>query len=451
LKSSAGTRACCSPPPAGAVLVIGLAVIATASVLVIALAQSAIFTNDKTRSLALADASAKSVATWYAQILNYDAYSNRAIAANEIMMAQAVTLVAWTQYMQSLASNIGTVASVIPPLQSVAVWVRETALLSHQMARAGALAEVPLRSAYTRALQSSQQIMHASATPFGAQALVNEVIWTADSRFFGRIIPSTDISAFSGFSRNYSGADRRELADLVRRSQDSFSSQRASDQRLYLMPTTGCVPTSIDRAFGRLVRRGGTWFTNDYRDIEAADTLSIHTWRRRSRWNRTCGGTGEAIPLGWGAADASAASFGIRQDPVGIGANGGAFSNARSGTVRIPGYLGLSSSRELSQPLLQARQTASVRVPVLIRLPNEKVKNLAGVDSTNAREESLLSGQIWSLAVGETYFLRPQDTLTDNATREFANLFSPFWGARLVAPNAQDRAFALSLAQGWAK
>lgn len=436
--------------PHGAVLMIGLAVIATAAVLIIAVAKTAVLTNDKTRSLALADASAKSVATWYAQILNYDAYSNRAIAANEIMMAQAVTLAAWTQYVQTLAVNIGTVASVLPALRPVAGWVQETAALSHQMASAGAMAEVPLRSAYTRALQSSQQIMHASATPFGAQALVNEVIWTADSRFFGRIIPSSNISAFSQFSKVYSNAERQPLADLVRRSQDGFSRQRATDQRLYLMPTTGCIPTSVDRAFSKLIRRGGTWFTTDYRDIEAADTLSIHTWRRRSRWNRTCGGIGESIPIGWGAAEASTRDFGRHEDPVGVGANGAALSRARSGLVRIPGYLGLSSSRELSGPLAQARRNASIRVPVLVRLPASKVATPTAAQTLMPRESGSVSGQIWSLAVAETYFLRPVDTLTDPATREFANLFSPFWGARLVAPDTQDRAVALAISQAGA-
>ncbi len=434
-------------PARGAVVIIGLAVIATACVLAIAISQSAIFTNDKARSLAVADAAAKSVATWYAQILNYDAYSNRAIAANEIMMAQAVTLVAWTQYVQRLSTNAGTVASVVPALRPVAEMIREVSTVSLQLARAGAMTEVPLRSAYTRALQNSQQIMHAAATPFGAQALVNEVIWTADPRFFGRIIPSSDISAFSSFSKANSGADRRELANLVRRAQDSFSQGRATDQRLYLMPTTGCIPTSIDRAFGKLIRRGGTWFTSDYRDIEAADTLSIHTWRRRSRWNRTCGSIGESIPLGWGASDATSKRAGIREDPASVSANGGAFSRAKSSLVSIPGYLGLSPTRALSAALAQARQNASVRVPVLVRLPADKVTQLTASKKLLADSSKPLTGQIWSLAVGETYFLRPIDTLSDPATREFANLFSPFWGARLVGPTTQDRAIALAISQ----
>jgi hypothetical protein len=428
-------------------LVIGLAVLATAAVLVVAVARSAVLTNDKARSLALADASAKSVATWYAQILNYDAYSNRAITANEVMMAQAVTLVAWSQYVQTLTTNIGTVASIIPALRPIAGWLQETAALSHEMASAGALAEVPLRSAYTRALHNSQQIMHAAATPFGAQALVNEVIWTADSRFFGRIIPSGNISAFSQFSKAYSGTERRDLSDLVHRSQDSFSTRRATDQRLYLLPTTNCIPTNTDQAFSKLIRRGATWVTSNYRDLESADTLSIHTWRRRSRWNPSCGSIREAIPLGWGAADATNFAAGIREDPGGVGANPSAFNRAKSGVVKIPGYLGLSSSRELNSTLAQARESASIRVPVLVRLPVGKLANLTAAKTLMPDPPASLSGQIWSLAVAETYFLRPIDTLSDPATREFANLFSPFWGARLVAPDAQDRAVAMALSQ----
>lgn len=223
--------------------------------------------------------------------------------------------------------------------------------------------------------------------------------------------------------------------------------RRASDQRLYLMPTTGCIPTSIDRAFGKLIRRGGTWITNDYRDIEAADTLSIHTWRRRSRWNRTCGGLGESIPLGWGAADASSSDFGLQEDPAGVGANPSAFAYAREGSVKIPGYLGLSASRELNSTLANARKNASVRVPVLVRLPANKLAVVSAARNLLSDNSGPVGGQIWSLAVGETYFFRPPDTLSDPATREFSNLFSPFWGSRLVAPDTQDRAVAMALTQ----
>lgn len=428
---------------------IGLALLGVAAVTVYVLARSAVFTTEKSRSMALADASAKSVANWYAQILNYDAYSNRVIAANEIMMAQAVTMAAWTQYMQTLSNNIGTVVSVIPAVQPMATWIRETATLSHQMARTGAITEVPLRAAYTRALQSSQQIMHASATPFAAQAMVNEVIWTGDQRFFGQIIPSSNISAFSSFSQNYDGSDRAPLVDLVRASQDSFSKSRGYDSRLYLMPTGSCIPTSIDKAFGKLIRRGGTWLTSDYSNWESADTLSIHTWRRRGRWNPTCGGMGESIALGWGAADANSTGVvSINQDPVGVGTNPSSFQNARRSGDGIAGYPGISAFRELNSQLAGNRKSASIRVPVLVRLPVTKAATVtAGQMVMTEDKASEIGGAVWSLSVAETFFIRPADTMANQSVREFANLFAPFWSARLVAPDAADRSIALTLAQ----
>lgn len=435
--------------PRGAILALGLAVLATVVVMVVVLAGSAIMTNDKTRSLALADASAKSVATWYAQILNYDAYSNRAIAANEIMMAQAVTLTAWSQYVQQLSQNIGAVSALIPAVAPVSAWIQEAATLAHQMARTGAMIEVPLRSAYTRALQSSQQVMHASATPFAAQAMVNEVIWSGDSRFFGQIVPSSSVSAFYQFSKNYADDERAKLADLVRQGIDAYSRKRHHDSRLYLWPTTGCVPTSVDRAFSRLIRRGGTWLTSDYEGWESADTLSVHTWRRRSRWNPTCGGSGEALALGWGASDASTfAGDGMTEDPVSVSANPRAYRQARSNTVRIAGYLGLSAHRELSAAVLQSRPTASVRVPVMVRLPSAKQVSVAmSRPAASHTPSAALGNAIWSLSVAETFFHRPPDTLVDPATREFANLFSPFWASRLVAPDSADRTVATAMAQ----
>ncbi len=441
--------------PNGAVMVIGLALMATVALLMTLVARSALLTTDKARSMSLADASAKSVATWYAQILNYDAYTNRAIAANEIMIAQSVTMAAWTDYVKTLSTNIGSIAHLLPAVQPIATWVQEASVLAHESASAAAHIEVPLRSSYTRALQASQQMMHASATPFAAQALVNEVVWTGDRRFFAQIMPSSNISAFHGFTRQYSGSDRAELARLVRTSQDSFSHGRGYDQSLYLMPTVTCIPNSVDRSFSKLIRRGMTWLSDDLDEFHSTDTLSIHTWRRRGRWNPICRSLRESIPIGWGAGTAEASQNGIAEDysgqdpvPPFLSTNSQATSLAQSQRVRIPGYLGLSSHRELSDVSQQARAEASVRVPVLVRLPANKMPSITAHQRVKAIEsEGVLGSALWSLAVGETFFHRPAVTFANPADREFANLFAPFWSSRLVSPSPTDRAVALAMAE----
>lgn len=429
---------------------LGLGIVSLIALLTFLLARAAVTNNEKTRAVGLADAAAKSVATWYAQILNYDAYSNRAIAANEIMIAQAVTLASWTHYAKTISQNIGTIAALMPAVQSLATWIQESAQVSHELAKAGASLEVPLRSSYTRLLQSSQQMMHAAATPFAAQAMVNEVVWSGDARFFGQLIPSSSISAFSAFSGARSGSERTPLASMLQESQDGFSQSRAYDQRLYLMPSLGCIPSGLDSAFGKLIRRGGTWLTPDYASWEAADTLSVHSWRRRSRWSWRCSRLDESIPVGWGAADAQMdGQVSMAGHVAGTQANPSAWSMAQTQAVGIPGYLGLSGYRELVLDADTGRQTASVRVPVLVRLPLSKSQQVtAGRSGLSPSGSVSTSDRLWALSVAELFFQRPKDTFTNPAAREFANLFSPFWASRLVAPTASDQSVGLMIAQG---
>lgn len=54
--------------------------------------------QEKIRLTNTADAVAYSAGVYEARVLNYDAYTNRAIIANEIAIGQAVGLASWTKY-----------------------------------------------------------------------------------------------------------------------------------------------------------------------------------------------------------------------------------------------------------------------------------------------------------------------------------------------------------------
>jgi Flp pilus assembly protein TadG len=58
--------------------------------------------NEKQRLANAADAAALSAAVWQARALNFDAYTNRAIVANEAALAQSVSLRSWSSYMTRL-------------------------------------------------------------------------------------------------------------------------------------------------------------------------------------------------------------------------------------------------------------------------------------------------------------------------------------------------------------
>ena len=66
-----------------------------------------------------ADAAAYSAALWRARVMNFHAYSNRAIVAEEVAIAQAVTLVSWARYFETFAANASVLATPFPPVATV--------------------------------------------------------------------------------------------------------------------------------------------------------------------------------------------------------------------------------------------------------------------------------------------------------------------------------------------
>lgn len=61
---------------------------------------------EKTRLVTTADAVAHGAGVMQARALNFDAYANRALVANEVLVAQMVSLSSWAQYAKTHADNL---------------------------------------------------------------------------------------------------------------------------------------------------------------------------------------------------------------------------------------------------------------------------------------------------------------------------------------------------------
>jgi len=79
--------------------------------------------TDKARLVNAADAAAYSGVQWQARALNFQAYTNRAMVANQVSMAQAVTLESWTTYGRIMSENLSRVLSAVPFVNAVAAGV----------------------------------------------------------------------------------------------------------------------------------------------------------------------------------------------------------------------------------------------------------------------------------------------------------------------------------------
>ncbi|NBY13890.1 MAG: hypothetical protein EBQ76_03940 [Betaproteobacteria bacterium] len=427
--------------PEGFLLLAGLGVLSLCGALFVWVALLGGVLSDKQRAAHLADTAALSAAGWFAQSLNYQAYANRAIAANEIMIAQSMTLLAWVDYASRLAGNSATVASVVPALQPLMGYVQEAATLSREVTRGAVSLEVPFRSGYTRALLASQEAMQVAVSPFATQSLVNEVVWSGDRRYFGQYLPSSDVTRFYRAVETKQHTQREPLADFVSSGLDSWSRSRGYDQRLYLLPTTGCIPTSIDKAFSRFVKRGGTALTSDLSSWQSNDTLAIHRWAKRSWWRPTCSSINESISVAWGASDSRGPYDRGLEDRSGYSANPGTFSRANSDRIRIAGYLGFSSFRDFN-PTQSADGRFGFRIPILVRLNADQSESLRLQKSEKDIDPSLVTSgnAIWALSVAEVRQREIPERKVVSQARQ--HLFDPFWSVSLVGSSPFDEAAA---------
>ena len=418
----------------------------------------------KTRLLNAADAAAYGAAVWRARVLNFNAYSNRAIIAQEVAVAQALTLQSWSRHFEQFSRNAARMARVYPPLAAVFETLAEAAEVARELADTTAALEIRLRAGpgtgYKELLQASQELLTLSAGVFGASAVANEIARANDREFFAFALP--DAGAFNRFTRRYESAeDRERLRDLVVRSLDEFTSgPRETDLVLWGLPASCALSLNAPSAWFQMYRkRGGTVLAPGLDRWEAVDTASIHDNRRRGFFGLRCR-RAELLPLGWGAAEASldgplgrsvAQPGGVAINPAALRFAEGQLEEAAGAPGSIAAafaiegdYAGIARVRELSFENLDSQRFPRSRVAVLARVGAGAIARNPDLDEPVGRlrpSGGHAGDRLWALAAAEAHFMRPP---AGPQRQEFASLYNPYWQARLVAPSPTERLAAES-------
>ena len=411
-----------------------------------------------------ADAAAWSAALWRARVLNYHAYANRAIVAQEVAIAQAVTLVSWARYFETFTTTASVLATPYPPVASVLAVSADLARGAREITEETAGEEILARNAYKQILATSQELMQRSVDTFGLGAVANEVARANDRRFFAFALP--DAGEFAPMTRRWTGDDRLRLKGVVDESLDAFvKGPRGVDVTLFPLPSL-CFgnPVAGPHAwFQELHKRGGTVMAPELERWEAGDTLSLHDWRpKRGLFGvfKGCRDV-ESLPLGWGAAEASSGDdmpFVVSGDDVGpatgLIANPGDVRHNPSATMLAeagisglgyPGfsaYSGIAEVRDLDYAALANPRFPVNRVAVLARAEGEDARTANHLNVGVGRlrlAENFAGSRLWSLSAAEVYFRRPAGA---PERLEYASLYSPYWQVRLVEPSAAQRAVA---------
>jgi hypothetical protein len=381
----------------------------------------------KQQLLNVADAAAYGAAVWQARALNFTAYTNRAAVANEAAFAQAVSLSAWSSYMDRLLPRVNTLTRWIPYL-GAATTALQRLWTTYDRGLQPTLAVVEGQLAVANArLVGAQQFMHLAANA-NLRSVLNETLAANSDPRDGtatRLTAAGEASVAQAtarsaqFSMRYEGDARARQRDVVLASRDGFSRVRSRT----------LVPGPLSSVM-RFEKRGGTELVG-FDSWRGLDTHSLHL-----RSGLLLGSLRERAPLGWGASETGRASGSLRGVRRMYGnsyrVNPRASSLAEASMRRRSLYRGLPVLRDLSPA---ARQD-DVAPRFVVRLTQTPSATGSGAESATS---------LYAQSVAEVRFIRPAPRL--DGRRELPNLYSPYWHARL-APMSRNERIAGAAADG---
>lgn len=393
----------------------------------------------RSRLVNATDAAAYSAGLVRARALNWYAYTNRAIVANEVAIAQAATMVSYAKFLERFTDNVEDVARYFPYIGQIAQALEEIAYYVSELTQYTAMVEVPVRAGHAIALAASQEAMLLATNGFGLSQVATEVARANDRRFFAHVLPADTDAVLGDMTKRYEGKDRERMRDIVLASLDPFSKNRDHDIGVPGLP---CSP--------QLVRRGATEMIRDhevsYDRWQAYDTLSLHLPRGLFCRNR------EVLPLGWGAAEIADQPKNELDSLTGQAsgskrANPRAYQEASDEIWVASFYGGLPATRELdykgSAALAANDRFPTTRVAVVGRTNGTgpiATAEAAGHGAGRLQPiDRFAAGRMTAIATAEVYFRRPPQDLE---RVEYASLYSPYWQVRLVETPAAWRLLA---------
>lgn len=488
----------CSPFPAagaslrrqrGQALVLGIFLLMAGLAGLFFLFNTGQLTAEKTRLVTTADAVAHGAGAMQARALNFDAYANRALVANEVLVAQMVSLSSWAQYAQTHAENLpwrfpecadpdGYGAAFGAAFRYGALYA---ALCNLTVQYAGDyIVELagqvpPVAEAVVAAVEAdkalilaAQAVLHAPGALQAARGAVMQDIADANYAGDGIVTATAQLSGdgWPGFTRRYQGDERGRLAEVSQAAagSDPFVRQRNWTATAVAPPFWEWTCALAGRK-NSVKRRGGTELIN-YDEWKAEDTESYWEVHNVGRFFPRCGTEEQVIAYGEQQAHPDDAD----QDESGAGLGGSPATNpdahASASSDQWSGYTGLPSYYDLS-PAQLAVGAPGPRLGLKVQLTRAR-DQLATAEGRSAIRQAddpsgarrnvaafqsgLSNGEMTASAAVEVWFARPpgsQDNAWGSAQGrpvELPSLFNPYWQVRLVDPVTAPAVSAVSVA-----
>ncbi len=410
----------------------------------------------KTRLVHATDAAAYSAALMQARALNFHAYVNRAHIAHQVAMAHLVTFSSWARFGDTEAMRL---AASNPPLGVITSFFG----IDHGKAYASAAGAVGQGGALASAFDAHDRTVH-QVLVVAQRAVLQSLAQQRDdtveavlaANYEGEVAPRGEWLAddLAGGLRWRGGSDRTTLRDMAADAVQPYGFLKPRNHiARSLLPVSARCPT-----WRHELRRNGQTSQLGFEGWAATDTQSWHALRS-NKWIgcyyreypmgyafAASGGMAAGLPDGpdiptdfsaedfwrWASRQSDWNIFGGSSNPLAQG-----WANAAPVTLGgrgLPGHVDLSRGRE------------SLRFVLHVRQPQRALRTTDGAGQVRAGAQRLnmptqaAGGNVGAMAAAETYYARPVPR--PDGRNERANLFQPYWQARLVAVTDAERAQA---------
>lgn len=433
--------------------------------------------NHKEATVNAADATALSGALVEARMLNFEAYTNRAMVANEVTIAQLVSLDSWLNYNNELLQYIATYTSPIPYLDDLTSTLADASQAALDAVNPIIAAAVQPIEDVNTALKTARDYAN-TVGAFAANDIAGQIANANTTTFGGRydeqpqlvgsfnpVVLVYNESQWNSFTSVYSGDDRSIPVGVILNSRDQFTTNRTTGTFIDSLNLAMRI-AGLNTVYTNFDKTSGTTTIQNYDDWAGQDSLDATiTFNPCLIFN--CSITEFIpIPIGYGRADADS-----------DGSTGDDLCNVSGSTTNCTlavqnsqniSWSGLPDFRDLAKNLSKTdpctvnngsdspslTYVAAVQKQAKAALTTQEMGT--NVDVPGPQGSPLMtdnfqnSKNLTSISAACTFFLRP-DLNQENSAKaitgaviaradgvhEYASLFNPYWQARLTAPDTK--------------
>lgn len=450
--STSGRRIRMRHRQGGQALIYGLFVMTGGLAALFFLFNTGQLSSEKSRLVNTADAVAYSAGVVHARTLNFMAYTNRAMLANTVAIAQLVSLSSWRQYADSTAQMGGDLGkpykypSYFSSYMALQQRSGQTGDGQDELQSLAEDADAQIRDL----LRQGQETASRGLAQLRQQVMDDVARANYRDGQDGVVIAEPlhgETDPYHSFVHRYSGGDRGRFADLATTAAKSDPFQDKRSWRLEAL-----VPDCTGSPWMDWIeRRGGTELVG-LDEWKAIDTISEFVYYRPSKYD-PCIGLREDIA---GAGGQSAAdNAGIDADPRHYDQS--AIFNPSSTALAMMqatssswDYSGIPEFHELSESWLKADDPAllfavRLRRSIAQTRTSEGHSDIGVTPRLNNYRAQAAGDELVAVSTSKVYFRRPAQACDGSSGSrrncrggqdELGSLFNPYWQVGLVQDNS---------------